>query len=63
MNNVTIPIHGINIDFSHSSEAKLLHSVIENQLNPCNDPQEDNYLSAVLVQLEESIELLESLEA
>ncbi|MBP3139217.1 hypothetical protein ACTFQF_17595 [Aliivibrio fischeri] len=56
------PIHAINIDFSHSSEAKLLHRVIENQMNPCNDPQEDNYLSAVLVQLEESIELLESLE-
>ncbi|OCH17852.1 hypothetical protein [Aliivibrio logei] len=56
-------IHAINIDFSHSSEAKLLHRVIENQMIPSNDPQEDNYLSAVLVQLEESIELLESLEA
>lgn len=57
------PIHSINIDFSHSSEAKLLHRVIESQMNPCNDPQEDNYLSAVLIELEESIELLESLEA
>ncbi|HCG9714469.1 TPA: hypothetical protein N2902_004628 [Vibrio parahaemolyticus] len=57
------PIHVINIDFTHSSEAKLLHSVIENHMNPCNDVDEDNYLSGILVELEEAIELMESLEA
>lgn len=56
------PAHSINIDFSHSSEAKLLHRVVESQMNPCNEPQEDSYLSGALVQLEEAIELLESLE-
>lgn len=57
------PIHAIHVDFSHSSEAKLLHAVIEEHMNPCNDPDEDNYLSSILVHLEEAIELLESLEA
>ncbi|MCR9770534.1 hypothetical protein QTO16_02715 [Vibrio harveyi] len=57
------PIHAINIDFTHSSEVKLLHSVIENHMNPCNDVDEDKYLSGILVELEEAIELLESLEA
>ncbi|MDG2809968.1 hypothetical protein P7L89_25505 [Vibrio parahaemolyticus] len=57
------PIHAINIDFTHSSEAKLLHSVIENHMNPCNDVDEDNYLSGILVELEEAIELMKSLEA
>ncbi len=57
------PIHAINIDFNHSSEAKLLHSVIENHMNPCNDVDEDNFLSGILVELEEAIELMESLEA
>jgi hypothetical protein len=32
-------------------------------MNPCNDVDEDNYLSGILVELEEAIELLESLEA
>ncbi len=53
-------MHSINIDFSHSSEAKLLHRLIEEQMSPLNDPQEDEFLSDVLIQLEESIELLES---
>ncbi|WP_112479091.1 hypothetical protein [Vibrio variabilis] len=57
------PLHGINLDFSHSIEAKLLHKVIENHMCPCNDVDEDNYLSGVLVQLEEAIELMESVEA
>ncbi|ASI89133.1 hypothetical protein [Vibrio mediterranei] len=57
------PLHGINLDFSHSTEAKLLHKVIENHMCPCNDVDEDNYLSGVLVQLEEAIELMESVEA
>lgn len=57
------PIHAINVDFTHSSEAKLLHKVIESHMCPCNDVDEDNYLSSVLVQLEEAIELMESVEA
>ncbi|MCG9656765.1 hypothetical protein C9980_25680 [Vibrio mediterranei] len=57
------PIHAINIDFTHSSEAKLLYKVIEDHMCPCNDVDEDNYLSSVLVQLEEAIELMESVEA
>ncbi|MGR5307529.1 hypothetical protein [Vibrio mediterranei] len=57
------PIHAISIDFTHSSEAKLLHKVIEDHMCPCNDVDEDNYLSSVLVQLEEAIELMESVEA
>jgi hypothetical protein len=57
------PLHGISLDFSHSTEAKLLYKVIENHMCPCNDVDEDNYLSGVLVQLEEAIELMESVEA
>lgn len=57
------PLHGINLDFSHSTEAKLLHKVIEDHTCPCNDIDEDNYLSSVLMQLEEAIELMESVEA
>ena len=60
---IPTPLHSINIDLSHSTEAKLLHSVIENHMNPCNDVDEDNYLSGILVELEEAIELMESLEA
>lgn len=57
------PVHAISVDFSHLNEAKLLHKVIENHMCPCNDVDEDNYLSGVLVQLEEAIELMESVEA
>lgn len=56
------PMHSINIDFTHSSQAKLLHRVIESQLNPSIESDEDSYLAVVLGQLEEAIELLESLE-
>ncbi|MFA0093744.1 hypothetical protein AB4406_01365 [Vibrio splendidus] len=55
-------MHSIYIDFAHSSQAKLLHRVIESQLNPSIDSDEDSYLSVVLGQLEDAIELLESLE-
>ncbi|USD60773.1 hypothetical protein J4N45_01820 [Vibrio sp. SCSIO 43140] len=60
---MSYPLHGISLDFSHSTEAKLLHKVIENHMCPCNDVDEDNYLSGVLIQLEEAIELMESVEA
>ncbi|CAK2106906.1 conserved hypothetical protein [Vibrio crassostreae] len=56
------PMHSINIDFTHSSEAKLLHRLIESQLSPSIGSEEDSYLSVVLGQFEEAIELLESLE-
>ncbi|MEZ9068167.1 hypothetical protein [Vibrio atlanticus] len=55
-------MHSINIDFTHSSEAKLLHRLIESQLSPSIGSEEDSYLSVVLGQFEEAIELLESLE-
>ncbi|WP_394146213.1 hypothetical protein [Vibrio atypicus] len=61
--NLSAPLHALNLDFTHSSEAKLLHSVIENHMNPCNDVDEDNFLSGILVELEEAIELMESVEA
>ncbi len=56
------PIHSINIDFTHASEARLLHRIIESWLHPVNGSEEDHYLTTVLLQLEEAIELLESLE-
>jgi hypothetical protein len=60
---MSTPLHGINLDFTHSSEAKLLHKVIENQMHPSNSTDQDNYLTGVLIQLEEAIELMESVEA
>lgn len=60
---MSTPIHGINLDFTHSSEAKLLYKVIENQMQPSNSTDQDNYLTGVLIQLEEAIELMESVEA
>ena len=41
---------------------KLLHRLIESQLSPSIGSEEDSYLSVVLGQFEEAIELLESLE-
>ncbi|GMQ45355.1 hypothetical protein [Vibrio sp. 10N] len=60
---MSTPLHGINLDFTHSSEAKLLYKVIENQMKPSNSTDQDNYLTGVLIQLEEAIELMESVEA
>lgn len=54
------PIHSINIDFSHSSEAKALLEVIETRFAPV--PAAEAYLDSVCDQLKEAIEMLESLE-
>ncbi len=54
------PIHSINIDFSHSSEAKALLEVIEARFAPV--PDAEVYLDSVCEQLKEAIEMLESLE-
>ena len=54
------PIHSINIDFSHSSEAKALLEVIETRFAPV--PDAEVYLDSVCEQLKEAIEMLESLE-
>ena len=54
------PIHSINIDFSHSSEAKALLEVIAARFAPL--PDAEAYLDKVCEQLNEAIELLESLE-
>lgn len=57
------PIHSIHIDFSHSSEAKLLHKVLLDWVSPMNPVEEDNFLCDIIERLESNIELLESLEA
>lgn len=54
------PIHSINIDFSHSSEAKALLEAIDARFAPI--PNAEPYLDSVCEQLKEAIELLESLE-
>lgn len=54
------PIHSINIDFSHSSEAKALLEVLDTRFAPV--PNAESYLDSVCDQLKEAIELLESLE-
>lgn len=57
------PVHSINIDFSHSSEAKLLHNVLIERTTIGNAVEEDNFLTQIICQLEADIELLESIEA
>ncbi|WP_167522349.1 hypothetical protein [Vibrio atypicus] len=54
------PIHSINIDFSHSSEAKALLEVLDARFAPF--PNAESYLDGVCDQLKEAIELLESVE-
>lgn len=54
------PIHAINIDFTHSSEAKALLEAIGSRIAPV--PNAEAYLDQVYCQLQEAIELLESLE-
>ncbi|WED27183.1 hypothetical protein L3V77_02810 [Vibrio sp. DW001] len=54
------PLHSINIDFSHSSEAKvLLKCVTAGKVIAAHR----DYLEAVQSQLIDAIQLLESLEA
>lgn len=56
------PIHSINIDFTHSSEAKLLHRSVLYHACLSRSPEEREFLNAIVKQLESDIELLESLE-
>lgn len=56
------PIHSINIDFTHSSEAKLLHRILLYQASLTFFSQEEIFLKSIVKQLESDIELLESLE-
>lgn len=56
------PIHSINLDFTHSSEAKALLEVLSERPLPANSLEEDNYLCGITLQVEEAVELLESLE-
>jgi hypothetical protein len=57
------PVHSINIDFSHSTEAKLLRDVLIERGDIGNSVDEDSFLTQIICQLEADIELLESLES
>lgn len=60
MNN---PIHSINIDLSHSSEAKELMIVVRGRLNWLSPSSpEFEFLFPIYEQLKKDVELLESLE-
>ncbi|PJC85693.1 hypothetical protein CSW98_14040 [Vibrio sp. HA2012] len=56
------PIHSIFIDFSHSTEVKLLRDLIMERGDIGNSVEEDHFLTQIIIQLESSIELLESME-
>ncbi|MDH5937741.1 hypothetical protein L8R84_16580 [Vibrio splendidus] len=63
MNNVTTPIHSINVDFSHSSEAKELFMIVKGRLSWLSPSSpEFEFLHPIYEQLLEATELLESLE-
>ncbi len=57
------PIHSINIDLSHSSEAKALLKLVHQRitwLSPLS--KEYRFLHPIRAQLKKDVELLESLE-
>lgn len=57
------PIHSINIDFSHSSEAKELFTIVKGRLSWLSPSSpEFEFLYPIYEQLVEAAELLESLE-
>ncbi|MFA0084449.1 hypothetical protein [Vibrio sp. 10N.261.51.F12] len=61
--NTPAPVHAINIDFSHSSEARELMNIVRTRLNwlsPCSP--EFKFLHPIYDQLVADAELLESLE-
>ncbi|PML45973.1 hypothetical protein BCT75_24425 [Vibrio lentus] len=63
MNNVTTPIHSINVDLSHSSEAKELSMIVKGRLSWLSPSSpEFEFLHPIYEQLVEATELLESLE-
>jgi hypothetical protein len=59
---MSIPMHGINLDFTHSSEAKVLHSLVKEQGSSCGKEQ-DEFIANFEMLLVEAIELMESVEA
>ncbi|PKF77311.1 hypothetical protein CW749_22430 [Vibrio sp. vnigr-6D03] len=57
------PIHAINIDFSHSSEAKELSVIVKGRLSWLSPSSpEFEFLHPIYKQLQDAAELLESLE-
>ncbi|CAH7148315.1 hypothetical protein OA7_0022175 [Vibrio cyclitrophicus 1F53] len=63
MNNVTTPVHSINVDFSHSSEAKELFMIVKGRLSWLSPSSpEFEFLHPIYDQLVEAATLLESLE-
>ncbi|WP_408741880.1 hypothetical protein [Vibrio mediterranei] len=57
------PIHSINIDFSHSSEAMELFKIVKARLDWLSPSSpEFAFLHPVYLQLKQDVELLESLE-
>jgi len=60
---MSTPIHSINIDFSHSSEAKELLMIVRGRLDWLSPSSpEFKFLHPVYEQLKKDVELLESLE-
>ncbi|MGR5364246.1 hypothetical protein ACPV54_25555 [Vibrio mediterranei] len=59
---MNIPMHGINLDFTHSSEAKLLHSLVKER-GSSSGREQDEFMANFEMQLVEAIELMESVEA
>ncbi|EPI2684578.1 MULTISPECIES: hypothetical protein [unclassified Vibrio] len=60
---MTTPIHSLNVDFSHSSEAKELLTVVKGRLSWLSPSSpEFEFLYPIYEQLVEAAELLESLE-
>ncbi len=56
------PAHSINIDFTHSSEAKVLFEVIVARFDPQVSPEAESFLESVEEKLMEAIEVMESVE-
>lgn len=54
------PLHSINMDFLHSSEAQALLDIVSARI--CPKPEAEDYLNKVEEQLTEAIELLQSME-
>lgn len=63
MNNVTTPIHSVNVDLSHSSEARELFMIVKSRLSCLSESSpEFEFLYPIYKQLVEAATLLESLE-
>jgi hypothetical protein len=56
------PVHQINVDLSHSSEAKALFEVVNAHMSNVSLSDEFSFFSALRQQSLEAVEMLESLE-